>query len=55
MSKPVIMWVDPLFKRKIKIESAQNDMSIVRFTKILAESKEEVPTLVKKKPFTFRL
>jgi hypothetical protein len=54
-TRPVMIWVHPTFKKKLKVESAQNEVSIIEFTRKLAESKEEVPTLVKKKPFTFRL
>lgn len=43
MSKdhPVAMWVHPEFKKKIKVDSAMNDMSILDYTKKFAEQREE--------------
>lgn len=35
--RPVLMWVAPKFKIKIKVESAKKDQSIFEYTKELAE------------------
>lgn len=48
MPKPKTpMWVDPAFKRKIKREAADNDKSIVDFTKKLAEDEHEFENFIK--------
>lgn len=41
MKKPqyAMIWVHPTFRKKIKIESSQNNMSIVDYTKHLANQK----------------
>ena len=49
-----ILWVYPLYKKKIKLEAVQNDMTILEYTKKLAEQTEEDFNREKKK-FKFNL
>lgn len=55
MTKPVILWVHPNFKKKMKVEAANQEISVIKFTEMLSNDNDEVPRIVKKKPFTFRL
>ena len=35
------IWVDPTFKRKLKKETAERDISILEYTKMLGEDQDE--------------
>lgn len=35
--KKVLMWVDPLFKSTLKIRAAENDTSIIKLTRRIAQ------------------
>lgn len=53
--KPVILWVHPDFKKKMKIESANNGCSMIELTKKIAESKETDEVIPKSgRRFSFR-
>lgn len=53
MSKKDYMWVDPMYKKKIKLEALNNDMTILEYTRRLAEEGEE--DFKKNKKFKFTL
>lgn len=54
MSKKITnMWVDPMYKKKIRLEAIENDMTIIDYTKKLAEEEEE--HFKKNKKFKFTL
>ena len=55
MTRPVVLWVHPDFKKKLKVESAEHELSIIEFTRRLAQCKEEVKEVERGKKFTFRL
>lgn len=42
MSRPVQLWVDPEFAKKLKIKSAQEDLSIIKLTERLARQSEDL-------------
>jgi len=46
---PVTMWVHPNFRKKVKAESSMNEISIIRYTKELADSMNASESLFKKK------
>lgn len=39
--RSVRMWVDPVFKRKMKAEAAMRGISLHEYTKIMAKQEEE--------------
>lgn len=43
------LWVDPRFKKKLKLEAAKNDTSVLNYTKYLACKDDPVLTTDKKK------
>lgn len=47
------LWAHPDFVKKIKIEAAENDMSIFDYTR--KKANEEVEECNEKKPFRFKL
>jgi len=56
--RPVLMWVDPSFKTSVKIQSAQQNKTVIEFTKALADSGNELMEenpIVNKKKFTFKI
>ena len=53
--KPVILWVHPDFKKKMKIESANNGCSMIELTKKLSENKDGDEVNIKSgRRFNFR-
>lgn len=46
------VWVDPTFKKELKMRASEVDMSILDFTKVLGESQNEK---TQKKKFGFKI
>lgn len=58
MNRPVQMWVDPCFKKKLKKDAADKDMSVLQLTKRLGQDGHELPREMDKrerKKFDFRI
>ena len=57
MTRPVQMWVDPSFAKKLKLKAVEEDMSVIKFTGRLAReeenSKESQPTIKRRFNFGF--
>ncbi len=53
----VRVWVHPKFKRKLKREAADRDLTVVKLTEELAEDSKEMLDDIKKekKGFSFRI
>jgi hypothetical protein len=47
------LWVDPLFKKKIKAEAAKQGKSVLELTQDMSKDSEEIEQIVKKK-FSFK-
>lgn len=41
-TKKTLMWVHPDFHKKLKVEAAKKGMSLLPFTRILANSEDEI-------------
>ena len=57
-SRPVVVWVHPDFKKKLKVESAEAEISIIEFTRKLAHESKECDgdgLGVKRGRFNFRI
>ena len=54
MKKQKQIWVHPAFKKKLKLQAASEDMSILQLTKKLAKDNETTEEKIRKK-FIFKL
>lgn len=54
MAEKTLMWVHPMFKKKLKRDAASNDMSIINFTRKLA-TPQPIPLKPKKKNDKFEI
>jgi len=59
MNRPVQMWVDSGFKKKLKKDAADKDISVLQLTKKLGQDGHELPKEIeskaKRKNFDFRI